>query len=111
MDLVLLLLAMAVVGGVAAVALGKVRGGLEPPTSSLPDLDLPSSPLRPEDVDRIRFSLGLRGYRMEQVDAVLDRLRAELARRDDEIALLAARLDPPVDPQQSAAGPATKEDA
>jgi DivIVA domain-containing protein len=37
-------------------------------------------------VDDVRFSLGLRGYRMQQVDAVLDRLRAELAARDVQLA-------------------------
>ena len=57
----LLLLAMALVGGVAAVALGSVRGGLDPPTSSLPTVSLPAGPLRPGDVDDGRFSLGLRG--------------------------------------------------
>lgn len=82
----LLLLAVVLVGGVAAVALGAVRGGLEPPTTSLPAVSLPAGPLRPGDVDDVRFSLGLRGYRMEQVDAVLDRLRAELAARDAELA-------------------------
>jgi DivIVA domain-containing protein len=85
-DLVLLLLAIALVGGVAAVALGSVRGGLDPPTSSLPTVSLPAGPLRPGDVDDVRFSLGLRGYRMQQVDAVLDRLRAELAARDVQLA-------------------------
>lgn len=98
----LLLLAMGVVGGVAAVALGRVRGGLEPPTSSLPQLDLPAGPMRPDDVEEIRFSLGLRGYRMDQVDAVLDRLRGELAQRDQLIEGLRGQLvevvpDPRVD--------------
>jgi DivIVA domain-containing protein len=30
------------------------------------------------DLDRVRFALGLRGYRMDQVDAVLDRTAADL---------------------------------
>lgn len=47
-----------------------------------PDLELPPSPLQPVDVERVRFSLTLRGYRMSEVDAVLARLAHELAERD-----------------------------
>jgi DivIVA domain-containing protein len=39
-------------------------------------------------VDRIRFSLGFRGYRMDQVDDVLERLRDRIAEQDLEIARL-----------------------
>jgi DivIVA domain-containing protein len=45
----------------------------------LPDLELPDRPLQPQDVEHVRFSLAPRGYRMSEVDAVLDRLAAELA--------------------------------
>jgi DivIVA domain-containing protein len=88
-------LVLAVVGLVAAVATGKVRGGLPAPTSSRPDLDLPSAALTPADIDTVRFSVGLRGYRMDEVDAVLDRLSEELGAREQEIAEL----------RQQAAGP------
>jgi len=37
------------------------------------------------DVDAVRFSLGLRGYRMDEVDAVLEKLREELRERDEEL--------------------------
>lgn len=47
-----------------------------------PDLALPDAPLGADDVRGVRFSLALRGYRMHEVDAVLDRLAAELADRD-----------------------------
>ena len=50
---------------------------------------LPGEPA-PADVDKLRFSLGLRGYRMDQVDEVLDRLRDELAAKDLRIAELVA---------------------
>jgi DivIVA domain-containing protein len=41
-------------------------------------------PLTSEDVRRVRFSTAFRGYRMSEVDALLDRLAVELdeARRD-----------------------------
>ena len=48
----------------------------------LPDLVLPDGPLRAQDLEGLRFSMAPRGYRMSEVDAVLDRLAAELAERD-----------------------------
>ena len=79
-----------VVGGAALVALG---GG-----GSLPDAvhdriaaRLPQDrPLSRDDVDDIRLPMALRGYRMDEVDDVLDRLGAELAYRDSRIAELEA---------------------
>ena len=100
MTLLLLLVAVAVAGGAAAVALGRVPGGLDEPTTSRPLRPLPDGPLSADDVDRVRFSLGLRGYRMDEVDAVLDRVRDEVAERDARLAeleVLVRRADP-VDP-------------
>lgn len=50
------------------------------------DLALPSGPLHPEDVARVRFGLTVRGYRMAEVDRVLERLAEELAARDARVA-------------------------
>jgi len=61
--------------------------GLGAPVTGLPPVLLPEHPA-PADVDRLRFSLGLRGYRMDQVDEVLDRLRDELAAKEARIAVL-----------------------
>jgi DivIVA domain-containing protein len=90
--LFLVLVALAVVAGVAAVALGHVRGGLDEPTHTRPYRPLPEGRLEPDDIDDVRFSLALRGYRMEEVDAVLTRLSVALAERDDEVRLLRGRL-------------------
>lgn len=49
------------------------------------DLDLPTGRLEPQDVSRVRFGLAVRGYRMAEVDAVLDRLQEALADRDTRI--------------------------
>lgn len=65
------------------------RDGLQAPVAGLPPVLLPAV-AAPEDVDRVRFALGLRGYRMDQVDEVLDRLRDELAAKDLRIAELEA---------------------
>jgi DivIVA domain-containing protein len=86
--LLLTLLVLAVVAAVAAVATGRITGGLDTPASSLPARLLPPGDIGAADVQRVRFSPALRGYRMAEVDEVLDRLTAELARRDDTIAAL-----------------------
>ena len=92
MTLVLVLLVLAVAAAAAGVATGRVRGGMAPATTTHPYVGLPAGTVRPEDVDAVRFSVGLRGYRMDEVDAVLARLREELRERDEELA--AWRADP-----------------
>jgi hypothetical protein len=68
-------------------------GGL---TDAPPDqLDEPLPPGRPvsrSDVDGLRLPVTARGYRMQQVDDILDRLGAELAERDARIAELESAL-------------------
>jgi DivIVA domain-containing protein len=91
-DLILLLVALAVVGVTAAVAVGRVRGGMDEPVRSRPDSALPAGRLTADDVARARFSVGLRGYRMDEVDAALDRVQGELRERDHELVALRALL-------------------
>ena len=43
----------------------------------------------------VRFDIGLRGYRMDQVDTVLDRLVRELRSRDEELGTLRSGPDRP----------------
>ena len=89
----LLLVVLAVIGGIAVVATGRWGG--------LPDVEPERSPrgelaadgeVDQHAVDGLRFSLALRGYRMDEVDDVLDRLVDELARRGERISELEARL-------------------
>ncbi len=84
-------------GGAGLPAL--LDGGLEEPPANLPPVLLPEHAV-PEDVTRLRFSLGLRGYRMDQVDQVLDELRDQLAAKDAEIAELRGRLEAPEEPSE-----------
>ncbi|WP_051325436.1 DivIVA domain-containing protein [Glycomyces tenuis] len=45
-----------------------------------------------EKVGSLRFDTGLRGYRMDQVDAALNRLAWEIGRRDEMLAELEKEL-------------------
>ncbi|GAA3642098.1 DivIVA domain-containing protein [Streptomyces fenghuangensis] len=96
-----LLIALVVV--VAAVALAVVGGGDGPGRTAtggladaLPDRTEawlpPDRPLNRSDLEALRLPQAVRGYRMEEVDDVLDRLGAELAERDARIAELEASL-------------------
>jgi DivIVA domain-containing protein len=93
----LVFLAIGLVGAVFWVGLGLrsgrkgngplpvlLDGGFEQPPANLPPVLLPAEAAA-EDVDQVRFSLGLRGYRMDQVDQVLDELRDQLASKQKEI--------------------------
>jgi DivIVA domain-containing protein len=91
-NLVGVIVVLAVIGVVAAVVVGAVRGDLAEPASSLPPSGLPEGDLTTDDLEAVRFSLGFRGYRMDEVDEVLERVTAELARRDAELARRDAEL-------------------
>ena len=76
----MVLLTIAVVAGVSAVVAGLVTGGLEEPASPIPPRALPTGPLTGQDVADLRFVQAFRGYRMDQVDAAMDSLAAEVDR-------------------------------
>ncbi|MEP9381497.1 DivIVA domain-containing protein [Nocardioides sp. KR10-350] len=85
---VLIVLAL---GGVALVAAG-LGSPLAEEYGDRPDVLVPADrPLRAADLRRLRFSVTLRGYRMSEVDALIDRLAAEYADRE---ALEAGPRDP-----------------
>ena len=79
------LAAFGVIFAVAVVATG--RG--TPMASAAPDRPpflLPAGrALTPDDLGAMRFSVVARGYRMDEVDAVLDRLREEIAAREQQL--------------------------
>ena len=60
-----------VLGVVATVAAGRI--GFLPPAESRLGADLPTREVRASDLRTVRFTLALRGYRMSEVDALLDR--------------------------------------
>jgi DivIVA domain-containing protein len=102
----LLAVVAVVVFAVTAVALG-VGGSLPEAYPDRPDLALPADRLMTShDLEALRFTVAFRGYRMDEVDVVLNRLRNEIARRDMRIAQLEvypgiAPQAPPSRPQQA----------
>jgi DivIVA domain-containing protein len=83
-----------IVALLAAVGWLAVGGGghMSEPMQDRPDLALPREGLLARgDVDRVRFSVGARGYRMDEVDDVLDRLAHEIDLREQRIAELEGR--------------------
>jgi DivIVA domain-containing protein len=99
--LALVLLSVAVALGAVAVARGQVRGGLEPATTSRAHRPLPEGAMTPQDVDAVRLTVALRGYRMDEVETVLDRLRDELAARDARVEALERLAGTPPEPGRS----------
>ncbi len=83
---------VALLGVVAVVAAGR-GGSLGEVYDDRPDSRVQSEgPLTSYDLARVRFTTALRGYRMSEVDALLDRLAAELEAREAQ-----AEGQPPVD--------------
>lgn len=93
MNLFFIVLTLAVLGVIFAVAGGRIAVGFDSPSTSIPARALPEGQVSPGDLDTLRFVPALRGYRMDQVDAALDRLREELRRRDEELAVLRGTTD------------------
>lgn len=84
----ILLVGIIVLCLVVALLLGLAGGGLGRASSSLSHEPLPDEALADTDFDDLVFDVGARGYRMSQVDGVVDRLRRELREKDEEIAVL-----------------------
>ncbi|WP_052594488.1 DivIVA domain-containing protein [Luteipulveratus mongoliensis] len=94
MIVVLIALLVVVIGLAAAAAIGRIPvTTMDEATSTTPFEDLPEGPVDADHIDGLRFDQSLRGYRMNQVDGVLDRVRDELLVRDREIERLRGELE------------------
>ena len=86
------------VGGLLFLVGSFAFGRGEEMAPALPDrtpVELPDGrPVTADDVRALRLSVVLRGYRMDEVDWVLDQLAEQFALRDAEIARLRAALAP-----------------
>ena len=95
MSVLVFLIGLLLVGGLlflGASLLG--RGETQPPAElDRSPVELPDDrPVVGEDVRGLRISVAFRGYRMTEVDWLLDQFAQTLDERDQEIAELRARL-------------------
>ena len=92
----LLLIVVLLIGLTAAAVIGKIGGFMAEPTSSQPSSGWSGAtgdsrrPLSAGDIGQLQFAQALRGYRMDQVDEVIDALGARLLELETEVALLRA---------------------
>jgi DivIVA domain-containing protein len=105
-DFLVLVVATLVVGGLlflgGSLLLG--RGETQPPAElDRSPVELPDDrPVTADDVRGLRMSVALRGYRMTEVDWLLDQVAQTLDERDAEIARLEERLQAATRPSTEA---------
>jgi DivIVA domain-containing protein len=105
--LLLTLVALAVVG-VVAVLVGRGDPLIVADPVEARALDWPlSDPVEPQDLLDVRFTVAVRGYRMDEVDRVLEDVRVALALRDERIADLLAERGAPAGDQPEGTEPST----
>ena len=93
MNWVFVIAAIVVIAVGVMLALGRLDGELPEAVPDRAPLALPDDrQLGRADVDGVKFAVGMRGYRMDEVDDVLDRLAAEVSQRDARITDLEERL-------------------
>lgn len=80
MELLIVLLAVAILGAAAVASAGGLGQMRSQPVRDVYQPLLPERRLRPEDLDRLRFGMTARGYHTGQVDAFVARVRDELSR-------------------------------
>lgn len=80
------LMTVVLLGLTAAMAMGR-GDAMARAYPDRPDVRLPAHrPLDAVDLEDVRFSVVLRGYRMDEVDDVMRRLVDEIAERDAQLA-------------------------
>ncbi|MGE2736755.1 DivIVA domain-containing protein [Mycolicibacterium vaccae] len=98
MTLVLLYLVVLVLVGIVLFAVGSVLFGRGEPLPPLPHATtatvLPVSDVTGADVDALKFTQTLRGYKASEVDWVLDRLGREIDTLRAELAAARGDTDP-----------------
>ncbi len=87
---VLIVVAVVLVAVFAALVIGRLPyDPMAQPVHTTPSTGLPERP-GAADLDAVRFDTAVRGYRMSEVDDVLDGLQERLAAQEEELALLRA---------------------
>lgn len=87
--------ALLVVVAFAAVITGRLTPDpMADPVSSTPHHGLPLGDFGAEAIDRVRFDTALRGYRMDQVDDVIDRLQLRIAELETGAGPMSSTAEP-----------------
>lgn len=92
MQLVIVLLAVAVLGLAALVAVGRLGEMQADPVRDTYQPPVPEGELQGSDLEGIRFGVAPMGYEMEQVDELMARMARELDARN--------RVTPPAGPEK-----------
>jgi len=85
-NLFLVLIVILLIGLTAAAVMGKIGGFMADATSSQSFSGVPAGPMSTENMVHLHFDQALRGYRMDQVDKVIDALSARLRELESEAA-------------------------
>jgi DivIVA domain-containing protein len=86
----LVLVVIVLIGLTVAAVMGKIGGFMADPTSSRSFAGAPASPLSLQDIENLHFDQALRGYRMDEVDEVIDAFSARLRVLESQLAALSA---------------------
>ncbi len=79
-------LVLVIVIGAIAVLAARRDQPMSEASEDRPDRAVPTGrALTSDDLEAIRFTTALRGYRMDEVDALIDQLRADLVARETEM--------------------------
>lgn len=90
-----ILVALLVVIGFGAVLTGRLTPDpMADPVASTPHHGLPDGDFRAEAIDGVRFDTALRGYRMDQVDEVIDRLQVRIAELESGTGPVSSTAEP-----------------
>ena len=84
----LLFIVVLLIGLTTAAVMGRIGGFMADPTSSQSFGGVPAGPLSAGVFEHLHFDQALRGYRMDQVDKVIDALGARVRALEAEIASL-----------------------
>ena len=88
MILFLVLIVILLIGLTTAAVMGKIGGFLADATSSQSFSGVPPGPISTDDIAQLHFDQALRGYRMDQVDEVIDALCVRVNDLESEVATL-----------------------
>jgi DivIVA domain-containing protein len=80
------LIVVLLIGLTTAAVMGKIGGFMADPTSSQSFSGVPDGGLSSDALAHVHFDQALRGYRMDQVDEVIDALGARVRELETEIA-------------------------